>query len=99
MSKLIATDKGFLGSCPRKLKSLPTQVCTYICPWAINSEPHSNCFWRYLQANSDREGALEEHTHATIANLLGIQVPEVQQTLNQSFDVLRKDNDVEDYSL
>lgn len=40
-------------------------------PWFIMSPKYDYCFWRYLEANSNKQGQMREHTIEEIAEILG----------------------------
>lgn len=87
--------RNFWNTCPRNLDFLPEEPCDMgkcqECPWFIESKEYNYCFWKYVNAESNKLGDLPKISRANMATLLGITVPKIQQILKNGIKSLEDD--------
>lgn len=92
----------FWNCCPILNDRLPTEPCPEgrpkldknkvvaepRCPWWLNSEKDSYCFWKYVKRVSKVDGSMPELSQSELAKLLGWSNTKTHFVLKEALDEL-----------
>jgi len=96
-------SRNFWNTCPLKLDALPEEECELgqqsararsdakvPCEWSINSKEHNYCFWKWLRANSHKDGTMRPMMQSEIADQMGCSSTKVHFILKDGIKKLKK---------
>ena len=96
-------NNNFWNTCPRNLEYMPKEPCALAipekskdnriakcpeCPWWINSEQHSYCFWSFIKDKSNPDGSMKELVQSEISKLFGWSSAKTHLMLKEAMEEL-----------